>query len=247
MNSLGVIIQARLGSTRFPEKILQPFMGSNILLYLIEKLNKLDIPVIVATTRSELDDKLYEYLTKLNIKVFRGDENDVLQRYISASKHFGFTEIIRICADSPFVDIGLLKELIDVWDDAVDYCSYEYDNKPTVLSHFGIFGEIVKVSALERVHSELGSDFNKEHVTYGVYSNPQRFSLKLVKITDLLSKYEGIRLTVDTVEDYENITTISNDLGNLNDLSFTEIGDWLLLNKPDMIIKMNDIISKNKK
>src|SRR5690554_4950371 len=112
---LGIIIQARLGSTRFPKKILKPFGESTLLLYLIDRLKRLSLPIVVATTTNEIDDELCEYLKKNRIEYFRGSENNVLQRYIDTANQFGFTEIIRVCSDSPLIDLGFLNKLLSYW------------------------------------------------------------------------------------------------------------------------------------
>ena len=102
MNKLGIIIQARTGSTRLPSKMILPFYGNDgILSILLSRLTqcKLADSIIVATTSSSPDDAICDLVREHRVKCFRGDENDVLDRFIQAARYYGISKIIRICAD----------------------------------------------------------------------------------------------------------------------------------------------------
>lgn len=243
---LGIIIQARLGSTRLPGKILKPFGGSTILMFLIERLRVLKIPIVVATTTSSGDNKLCDYLVENGIEFYRGDEHNVLERFIGAATKNNFTGIVRICADSPFIDLGYLIELVRCWSGNEDYLSYSYKGVPTILCHFGAFAEVVSLAAIKRLRTEFNNPKYNEHVTYGVYKNPNHFKVSLKELPSIFNRFENIRLTVDTSQDYENINYLFKNLSNVTTLNFLDICNFILQDE-HLSNKMKDIIEKNKK
>ena len=102
------MIQARLGSTRLPGKILLPFYKNrSILDLLIEKLQQVSgAKVILATSISPLNDELEAFARTKNCEVYRGDETDVLKRFIDAAEKYGVEHIIRVCSDNPFLELA---------------------------------------------------------------------------------------------------------------------------------------------
>ena len=104
--NIGIIIQARMGSTRLPGKILKQFYGNKTLLEtILDNLHKIkQAKIIVATSVSTNDDKLEEFLKDKNEIVYRGSEKDVLERFIKAAEENEVDGIIRICSDNPFLD-----------------------------------------------------------------------------------------------------------------------------------------------
>ena len=119
MNKLGIIIQARTGSTRLPSKMILPFYGNDgILSILLSRLTlcKLADSIIVETSSLSPDDAICYLVREHRVKCFRGDENEVLDRFIQAARYYGISKIIRFCADNPFLDIGCsIKLKILLW------------------------------------------------------------------------------------------------------------------------------------
>lgn len=247
-SKLGIIIQARLGSTRLPGKILLPFQGSTLLEYIINRLKPLGLPIVVATTTNSKDDKLIEFLDAKSIKYIRGDEKNVLDRYIKAAEKYNINTIIRITSDNPFIDIDFLRELIDIYYANInfDYWSFSYENKPTVLTHFGVFAEIVTLRGLKYLAKAYNNDIYKEHVTYGIYMNPNIFQVYLVPKDEQLRPYKNIRLTIDTPEDYENLLYIGNQFNNSESLKFINISNFII-EQPHLLSRMKQIIQQNQK
>jgi spore coat polysaccharide biosynthesis protein SpsF len=203
---IGIIIQARYGSTRLPLKMVKKFHNNmGILDILIKRLlkAKLNIPIILATTNNLLDINIVEIAKKNGIDYFRGEENNVLNRFIIASKLNNINKIIRICADNPFLDIEYLKiMLLKFKDSNVDYWSYQLpNNKLTILSHFGFWAEGVKLSALEKIAKNTNELKYIEHVTSYIYLNKSLFNIHFEKL-DEFNFQEGIRLTIDTKSDF---------------------------------------------
>lgn len=244
---IGIIIQARLGSTRLPKKILKPFEGKTILLFLIERLRQLNLPIVVATTTNENDDELCDYLSTHQIAYYRGDENNVLARYIGAASYYNFDTVIRICSDSPLIDLHKLESLVEQYRaEDCDYFSFSYKNVPTVLTHFGVFGEIVRLEALKLLDKSVDDLKIKEHVTYGIYTNAKDYNVKLVELTIFKQDFERIRLTIDTPEDYDNLLSIGEKYRSFLNEPFEKLAERISRDEK-LLKKMETIIMSNKK
>lgn len=247
VRNIGIIIQARTNSTRLPRKILLPIAGEPLILNIYNRIhNHFDLPIVIATTDNKKDDGLAEMLITRNIEVFRGDEDHVLSRFIEAAKVSGITDIIRVCADNPFLDFDYLDQLVSIWkhDTESDYISFEFKNKPVILSHFGVFAEIVKLSALEKVTNLFPNNrIYLEHITNGVYMNPEIFKIRLINLDSLLAPFEGIRLTIDTQEDFIRISEL---LPKIENIKFEEIANYILTN-PGILEGMKETILENSK
>lgn len=204
----GLIIQARKGSTRLPNKMVLPFFnGKGVLELLIEKLLQ-QFPkeqIVLATTTNAHDDELEAISKKKQINCYRGSETNVLQRFVKAAEAFGTEYIIRICADNPFLDIPHIHDLIsEIEKGDFDYVSYKTENGlPTIKSHLGLFTEAVSLAALKKVAQYTNEVFYQEHVTNFIYENPIHFKIKLLELPEYMDDTETIRLTLDTKEDFK--------------------------------------------
>lgn len=215
MKKVGIIIQARMGSSRLPGKMTMPFYKEMCLLdVILQKFNKLrlDFPVVVATSENSKDDVIVEYANKHSLLSFRGDEQNVLSRFINASKKNGVDVVVRVCADNPFLSVSLITNLIESYNTKeVDYLSYKNkEGIPTIRTHYGFFAELVKLSALEKIESLTKDEFYQEHVTNFIYSNQYLFKIKLLDIP--FDENEKVRLTIDTKEDFKLAQKIYFDL-----------------------------------
>ena len=206
MLSLGVIIQARTGSTRMPKKVIQPFFGEQTILdLLLEKVKKLKLPVVLATTVNPLDDRLCKLAEPHGVPVFRGPENDVLERFIQCARQFGFGKIIRVCADNPFLDLECLQTLSEQFERSdADYLGFQLEgNKPSILTHFGFWAEAVRFDALEKAAHLTSEKLYHEHVTNFVYNNPTLFNVQFIAADPIVFSRTDIRMTLDTAQDFE--------------------------------------------
>jgi len=204
---IGVIIQARLGSTRLPKKMVLPFYNEKgVFEIILERLkNSLgDIPIVVATTTNPIDDELELICEKNQVRCFRGSETNVLQRFINASQEYRFSKIIRICADNPFLDVkGLLQLYKRFENEDLDYCSFQTsDGTPSILTHYGFWGEGVSLRALKKVSCLTKEKVFLEHVTNFIYSNPKLFKIDFIPIPSEIDSFKNIRMTLDTKEDF---------------------------------------------
>ncbi len=219
MYSTGLIIQARTTSTRLPGKVILPFDNQrSILEILIDRLknhfNKEKI--IVATTTNPEDDTIVGLCKKTNTAYYRGDENNVLQRFIEAAEKFDIRNIVRINADNPFLLPGYIQNLIDRFNE-VDYLSYCFDDgTPVIKSHIGLFAEMTRLETLKKVARLTGEPLYREHVTNYIYSHPQKFKINLLPLPGLIKNRKDIRLTVDTKRDFEMAREIYKKTGEKN-------------------------------
>lgn len=205
----GIILQVRTGSTRLPMKMIQAFYKEkSILEILLERYignpeNK--IPLVIATTKNPQDNIIEDIAKLYNVSCFRGSEENVLLRFIDTANHYGFNNIIRVCGDNPFFDFdGTYELLANNNSKKHDYITYKVDqDKPSILSHLGFWGEVVTLNALKRIIDLTSNQFYLEHVTNYIYHHPDKFSIKLVQAPEKLGNRNDIRLTVDTKADFE--------------------------------------------
>jgi len=248
---LGIIVQARLQSSRLPKKIILPFYKEKgIVELLLENLrmNFNQYPLIIATTTNPIDNKLVEIGKKLGIIVFRGDENNVLERFIMAAEKSGIQKIIRVCADNPLLNMNDLKYLIDDFEnEEVDYIGFETSNNvPTIKTHYGLWAEGVTLNALKKISNLTKDGQFLEHVTNYIYTNRLLFKQKYLPIPETIEQ-KKLRLTVDTVMDFEVCKAIYNAIcenKNIEDVSKLASFVW---KNDDWVKKMEMQITLNSK
>jgi len=205
----GIIIQARTGSKRLPNKMVVPFFNNQgVLEIIIKRLQKKypDTSIYLATTTNTSDNILEEIAKNNNIFVFRGSENNVLSRFVTIADNNNFDYLIRVCADNPFLDVAHISKLIKYAKENknIDYISYGFDDTtPVIKTHLGLYTELVKTSALKEVEKFTQEKIYLEHVTNYVHSHPKIFSVKLLPLQKKLQNREDVRLTLDTKEDFE--------------------------------------------
>lgn len=198
------IIQARMGSTRLPGKVLLKVKGKTMLEYLIERLKSARNieEIIVATTTERQDVPIVGLLQKLNIRTFCGSEDDVLDRYYRASREYGADHIVRITADCPLMDPDVVDKVVEEYfkSDA-DYCSNVLERTYPI----GEDVEVFKYSALECTRENAQLAYEREHVTPYMKKHPELFKLKNVKNSRDLSMKNW---TLDSIEDFKFIQAV---------------------------------------
>ncbi|MDC0990292.1 aminotransferase class III-fold pyridoxal phosphate-dependent enzyme [Gammaproteobacteria bacterium] len=197
------IVQARMGSTRLPNKVMKPICGIPMIELLMERLSKakeLD-QIIVATSVDECNISLVQHVHKLGFICQQGSENDVLDRYINAAKTNNADIVVRITGDCPLVDPALVDEAVRRFKSMdIDYLSNI--NPPTFPDGLDI--EVFTLSALEIAERESDTTFDREHVTPYLKNN-KKFSKGVINHSEDLSH---LRWTVDEPEDLQVITRI---------------------------------------
>ena len=245
-----IIIQARNGSTRFPKKMTADIDGKGtpvlafILNRLIDSFNKQDI--IIATTTNERDNVLEQITTSLGVKIFRGDEDNVLKRFINCAEKYNITEIIRLCADNPFLSIEDMKTLFMIPMNDNDYISFDINGNVSIKTHFGFWAELVSLKALKKIAELTEEKIYLEHVTNFIYSKRNIFKIELIQpIFDVCKYPMNIRLTLDTEEDFKHIKFV---LKHIKDKDYSLSNIYNILQKtPFLLEKMTLEINKNTK
>ena len=207
--STGIVVQARMGSSRLPGKMGRKFYdGKTLLEIVLERLKteSFGIPVVVATTEKSNDNFIANASKKMGVPVFRGSEDDVMARFIGAAEEHNFKTIIRICADNPFIQPKYIRQLINYNEDLPsDYVGFRLNKKlPAIKTHLGFFPERVELEALKKIHGAGVSLFYREHVTNFFYSSDNKtFSIGWIDLDYEAIVVEQMRLTIDIDEDFE--------------------------------------------
>lgn len=197
----GIIVQARTGSTRLPNKVLLPFYQEQCILDIIlQKLKTLNHPIVVATSNHPNDNEIVKVTSRNNIHVFTANEENVLERFINCAQENNFSNVIRVCSDNPFIDTSFIEELVD---ESADYSAHFFQDKPSIQTHWGLFAEFVSLAALKKIHSLTKEKTYLEHVTNYIYQNPELFTITKMNPPILCQANDDIRLTVDTAEDFK--------------------------------------------
>lgn len=208
------IVQARVGSTRLPGKILRDLGGRTVLSHVLDRVRAaagVD-ETVVATTTAPGDAAVAAEAGRCGVRVFRGDEADVLSRYALAAAGAGADVVVRVTSDCPLFDPALLAAMLGAFHAShaarrpLDYLSN------TVVRTFprGLDAEIFTRAALDRAAREATAPHEREHVTPFLYQHPDRFAIdQYARVPDLSAH----RWTLDTPEDWELIRRVVEDLG----------------------------------
>lgn len=200
-------------SSRLPGKVLLEFDERDSILSIIVsklKFNFPHIPIVLCTSNVEEDDLIEAFCLQNQIKCFRGSETNVLNRFVEAAQKYESENIIRICADNPFLDVIFLKELIDFYENNpnADYWSFKNrEGTPVIKTHFGLFAEITTIDSLKNVEAKTNDCLYLEHVTNFIYTN-SGFMCKLKKLPSYLENREDLRFTIDDEEDFINLQKV---------------------------------------
>lgn len=203
--SIGVIIQARMGSTRLPGKVLKSIAGRTLLDHVLGRLSLLAYPVkaVVATSNLPQDDVIEHHCQSRGVEVFRGSESDVLDRYYQCARENGFEHVVRLTADNPFTDMEELKRLIEQHLAQRNDYTQSFGNMP-----LGVGAEIFTFEALERSAREGHAPNHREHVNEYIQENPNLFKIGKLDVP-AAKRHPSLRLTVDTEEDYQRACAVA--------------------------------------
>jgi spore coat polysaccharide biosynthesis protein SpsF (cytidylyltransferase family) len=225
-----------VGSTRFPGKIMKEILGKTVLIHDLDRIKEMKTinKIVVATTDLEKDDSIINTVKKYNknIGIYRGREDDVLDRYYKAAKEFNANVIVRITSDCPLIDPNISDLVVETFlENKCDYCC---NNMPRTYPH-GLDTEVFSFEALERAWREARKSYEREHVTPYIRENPDKF--KIINVWNNVD-LRNLRWTLDYPEDFEFITEIYQRLYPKKKIFYMQ--DILdVLNKEPWLIEIN--------
>mgnify|MGYP003967098265 FL=1 len=237
---VAAIIQARMGSTRFPGKSIRLLNGLPILEHIIIRLKQ--VPEIdqiqLATTDAKTEAPLIEIAKKHKVAVFQGSEEDVLKRFIQAGKAIEAQHIVRICGDNPLTDIPLLRSLITAHLES--HADYTISADPIPL---GTGCEVVYLETLKKIEDKAREIKYREHVTTWFHDHNDKFTITRIKAPSYL-RNRNFRLTVDTLQDFALMEAIFSEL---NPHSIIDLEDVItfLETHPEAVSLNSEIVQKN--
>ena len=201
---VNAIIQARCGSTRFPNKVFADIDGRPLIWHVVNRLAfaKTIDDIIIATTINAKDDAIEKWCKENKIHCFRGSEEDVLNRYYSASEAFPSDYVIRITADDPFKEPSVIDAVVNkLINEDYDHVT---NNLPPSFPE-GLDCEAFKKSALDCSEKNAETAFEREHVTQYIYHHPEIFKIGNVSNGENLSY---LRWTIDKDVDFEMVKAV---------------------------------------
>ena len=205
--TIGCIIQARMGSTRLPGKVLLDVTkGKPVLYYVINQLKhcKSIEKIIVATTTLREDDKIVQFCIDNKVSCFRGDSKNVLERHYRCAEKFSLSKIIRMPSDKPLLDPEVVDKVVEIFNtNHYDYVTNWSISAPTFPS--GTEVEVVSFDALKKVWEKSTLPSEKEHVTDYIYNHRDDFRIFNVVNSENLSNF---RWAVDRIEDLRLVREI---------------------------------------
>jgi spore coat polysaccharide biosynthesis protein SpsF len=233
---IAIIVQARMGSTRLPGKVLKPIGMRPMLLYQLERLRRVALAqqIVVATTMQGEDDAIVRFCAAEGVSCTRGSESDVLLRYHEAASKSGATVIVRVTSDCPLIDPELIDHAIATYLEA----GQRYDYVSNMLEPtwpYGMAVEVLSSDALATANRHARDPSEREHVTPYIYWRPREFRIRSLTREPNLSHH---RWTVDTPEDFDLISRIIAHLyARRPDFGMTHVlqlldrnPDWLQIN-----------------
>jgi spore coat polysaccharide biosynthesis protein SpsF len=213
------IIQAHMGSTRLPGKVLRDLGGRTMLARVVRRAQRASLlnEVTVACSTLPQDDVIVQECDALGIRWYRGSDSDVLDRFHGAASAFESEAVVRITSDCPLIEPEIVDQVIDAFlrSDA-DYASNTIDRSYPR----GLDTEVFKKSCLDRAWKEGHEAHHRVHVTPYLYEMPKLFKNVQVRgETDL----SDLRWTVDTKEDYDFASAVFSHFGNRDDFAWRDV------------------------
>jgi spore coat polysaccharide biosynthesis protein SpsF len=232
------IIQARCGSSRFPEKVLKKIGNKIVLNHVFDRIKKSNIldDYILATTHSEKDDKIVEWAKNNSVKFFRGSEDDVLSRYYHAAIKFNADIIVRVTSDCPFID----PEILDLTINHFMVTGAEYSSNvhpPTFPDGYDV--EVLTFNALESAFKNATTTQEREHVTPYIWNKNSNFSKS--NFINSLGDMSDLRFTLDYKEDLEFLNKVYEKIDEYS--SFKDV--MSVLENNQHLIDINKSFKRN--
>lgn len=240
MENTIAVIQARMGSTRLPCKVLADISGKPLLWHVVNRLlhSKTLDKIVISTTTSPIDDEVATFCKQEGFYCYRGSEDDVLDRYYQTLKKYPAKRIVRITADCPLIDPSVVDDVVNLQTSTgADYASNI--SPPTFPD--GLDTEVFLFQTLDKVWNEANYKYQREHVTGYISDNPEIFKTANLKYARDLSHW---RITVDYPEDFEVVRIIYDELYHGDNCFGLSDIEELIARKPE-ILELNKKYVRN--
>jgi spore coat polysaccharide biosynthesis protein SpsF len=232
------IIQARMGSTRLAGKVLRDLGGQTVLARVVRRTRRATLldETLVATSLLPADDAIAEECHRLAVACFRGDEDDVLDRYYHAAGSARADVVVRITADCPLIEPQLIDELLKTFAEQ----EADYATNALVISYpRGLDVEVFSAEALRRTWFEAKQPYERVHVTPYLYEQSGRFQVLSVSSE---ADYSSYRWTLDTADDLEMIRSVYEHFGNRDDFHWRDV--LALMEREPALAEMNSHVQQ---
>jgi len=239
-------IEARSSSSRLPGKTMKKILDKPVLQLLIERIKNCESidEIIIATSKNLENDVIEKLARELQIKCYRGSENDVLERVLNAAKSVNGDIIVELWGDNPLVDSDIINKLVDYYE------KNEYDCIGTNLPNFkktfpiGLTALIFSTEILEQVEKITDIPYDRENVSNYIYEHPEKYKIAALPCPSELN-YPKLRLTIDEQNDFDLIKIIFENLFKKNS-QFSASDVIKFLNSNKNLIELNKHINQNK-
>lgn len=205
---VGVVVQARMSSTRFPGKVLHEVNGKPLLGYLVESLRRCtqDVALVLATSDQSSDDPIGQFCAENNIRCIRGPLEDVAWRFKMVVDELSLDAFVRICGDSPLLDYRLVDEAVQMLrqkggDLVTNVLKRTYPKGQSV--------EVVNADSFVAAYSKMGSPEEREHVTKFFYTHPDEYDIRSFESD---GAFGDESVVVDTVEDMKRFEKLVENM-----------------------------------
>jgi len=206
-----VIVQARMGSSRLPGKVMMDIVGKPLIWHVVNRLkhSKLLNQIIVATGNGEENNVIEGLCEEYNIDYYKGSEEDLIDRYYQTSKLFNADVVVRIPADCPLVDPEIVDKVVGFFLKNINSYDYVNNSRPHTTYPHGLDVEVFSLCLLEKLWREIKNPFRREWFTTVIFENPEIYKIFCLENDVDLSH---LRLTVDYKEDLELVRYIFKNL-----------------------------------
>ena len=228
---IGAVIQARMGSTRLPGKVLQSILGKPVLWHIANRLKYSDLidKIIIATTIKERDKAVVEMAKNYDIPCYAGKEEDLIDRFYCTAKLYKLDVIVRIIADCPLIEPRITDKVVSCFLNSLERYDCVSNAGPSVSYPHGMDIEVFSFQVIEKLWKEITNPLDREWFTRIIYNNPDEYKIAFVQNN---FKVPRLRLTMDYQEDFDLINYIYENLYRENSCFFLE--DILELYSRDM-------------
>lgn len=228
------IVQARMGSSRLPGKVLADIAGRPMLAHVLRRAARIDgvDQCMVATTWGDEDQPVANLCADLRVACYRGHPTDVLDRYYQAAREAGADVIVRLTGDCPLLDPDVSQRTLSAFLESEPPLDFAANRLPDHRTYpIGLDTEVCTFEALATAHDEATAPHQREHVMPYFYENPERFNLRLI---DHERDLGNLRWTVDTPEDLEFVRAVYRALAPEMDFGMADVVA-LLEREPELL------------